>query len=119
MADPIKQRIQMRALEITGEKYFRLTAIENRGAGFWLFRCDCGNEIVRKAASVRFGNTKSCGCLMADVLVKRNTTHGLTGHPLYQRWAGMFARCDNPKHVGHENYSDRGISVCDRLSAPV
>lgn len=35
-------------------------------------------------------------------------------HPLYQRWAGMRARCNNPNHVGYAIYGGRGISVCAR-----
>jgi hypothetical protein len=38
--------------------------------------------------------------------------HGLT--PEYHSWAGMVARCTNPKHVGYPYYGGRGIGVCDR-----
>jgi len=33
---------------------------------------------------------------------------------MYQMWAGMIQRCNNPNHVGYANYGGRGISVCER-----
>jgi hypothetical protein len=35
-------------------------------------------------------------------------------HPLYEAWASMKSRCNDPKQVGYENYGGRGISYCDR-----
>ncbi len=40
--------------------------------------------------------------------------HGLRNTPEYEVWAGMKARCFNPKHVGYKRYGGRGITVCDR-----
>lgn len=40
-----------------------------------------------------------------------NTRHGLTGSPLYQYWANMLQRCENPKHPNYDCYGGRGISV--------
>lgn len=47
---------------IKGQKFNHLTAIEHRGRGYWLFRCDCGNEVVRYQGDVVRGSRKSCGC---------------------------------------------------------
>lgn len=30
----------------------------------------------------------------------------------YWVWAGMIARCNNPKHASFKNYGGRGITVC-------
>ena len=65
------------ALDISGQRYGRLTAIAPSGrllAGkqiktAWKFRCDCGAEIIRKLMNVRSGCTKSCGCLKKAALV--------------------------------------------------
>ena len=38
---------------IDGEKYL------------WLCQCDCGKEILVYGASLRSGNTKSCGCVLS------------------------------------------------------
>lgn len=48
---------------IKGQKFNHLTAIEHQGRGYWLFRCDCGNEVVRYQGDVVSGNRKSCGCM--------------------------------------------------------
>lgn len=48
--------------DITGQKFNMLTAVEYRGQGRWLFRCDCGNKKVIKTSHVKDGKTRSCGC---------------------------------------------------------
>jgi len=35
-------------------------------------------------------------------------------HPLYNTWATMKRRCDNPNHISYKNYGGRGIKVCSR-----
>ncbi len=32
----------------------------------WLCRCECGTEVVKRQADIRFGLIKSCGCKKAD-----------------------------------------------------
>ncbi len=57
---------------IKGQKFNHLTAIEHRGRGYWLFRCDCGNEVVRYQGDVVRGSRKSCGC-------RQHIVHNLCG----------------------------------------
>jgi len=102
------------SLIIAGTKMHRLTAEKQLSGDRWLWRCDCGGEIIQKAAVVKFGNTKSCGCLSRERVAERNTTHGMSKHALYGLWCGMKARCENPKHTGYKNYGGRGISVDSR-----
>ena len=110
------------ALNLTGMKFSRLTVIgpapKRLVCGVlrttWACVCDCGNKIDVTTNSLRRGNTKSCGCQKRDSTVARNTTHGNSKHPLYQRWAGMVQRCRNPNHIGFANYGGRGIKVCER-----
>lgn len=53
------------AKQLTGERFGKLTVLGPAAdKGTWNVRCDCGNEKVVKGASLRSGNTKSCGCLM-------------------------------------------------------
>jgi hypothetical protein len=40
------------------------------------------------------------------------SVHGLAAHPLYDTWAGMLARCHNPKSAAWMHYGGRGIQVC-------
>lgn len=64
-----------RELEIAGQKFGRLTAIKKTGkkrypkgcvVNTWLCRCECGDETVVIAQSLRSGHTKSCGCLYRE-----------------------------------------------------
>ena len=59
-------------LDLTGEKYGLLTVIKESHSRikpcgekirYWLCKCDCGNETTVDTSSLRFGDTKSCGCL--------------------------------------------------------
>ncbi len=59
-----------------GDKFGRLTAIRYEKTGkhsrrYFLFRCDCGNEITITAEAAISGNTKSCGCLRRDIAIKK------------------------------------------------
>lgn len=47
---------------IVGKKFGKLTAIRHIERAKWLFRCDCGNEIIQKFERVTSGKIKSCGC---------------------------------------------------------
>lgn len=31
---------------------------------------------------------------------------------LYELWKGMWARCENPKHISYKYYGGKGIKVC-------
>lgn len=45
-------------------------------ARFYLCRCDCGTERVLNGRSLRIGDSRSCGCLRADLnreRIKRET----------------------------------------------
>lgn len=70
-----------KTIDITGQKFGRLTAIKFiRKEGkkfFWLCKCDCGNEkeIVR-SQFVGSGSTKSCGCLAKEIRSKRTDITG-------------------------------------------
>lgn len=66
----------MKALELSGLRFGRLTALSPTRLGnkrSWLCRCDCDNEVVVPTSQLIGGYTKSCGCLRRE--------HGdLTGH---------------------------------------
>lgn len=58
--------------DMTGRRFARLTAIERVGktrlrAALWRCLCDCGNETIVTGVALRSGNTKSCGCLVAEL----------------------------------------------------
>lgn len=55
------------ALDLTGQKFGKLTAIRRadsrKGKTYWLCRCDCGNEKEIQTSHLRSGLIQSCGCL--------------------------------------------------------
>jgi hypothetical protein len=57
------QKIVTRFVDISGQKYGMLTALDYVGTSKWRFRCDCGRDTVADGVNVRSGHTKSCGCL--------------------------------------------------------
>lgn len=69
------------AIDITGQKYGRLTAISldtSTSKRLWLFKCDCGNLKTSPAGLVRSGRTLSCGCLRKETTAA-NRFKDLTG----------------------------------------
>jgi hypothetical protein len=107
-------------VDITGQRFGRLTAIKRIGTKqrsvLWLCECDCGNLFHAVARSLRSGNTKSCGCIHSEQLAKRNyenRIHGDVDSRLYGIWHGMKQRCCDPKRKDYKNYGGRGITICD------
>lgn len=110
-----------RALDYTGMKFGRLTAVErvfpnsNNGQSRWLFSCDCGGNYTGNAAQVKNGNTSSCGCLYWETRGVQSRTHGKSHTPEYKVWSKMKERC-SPKAKPEDlrDYYGRGIRVCER-----
>lgn len=78
--------------------------------------CDCGNTIETVGYYLVQGDTKSCGCLQRETVLKLNTTHGKSKTCLkeYRAWKAMKARCLNPNNPSYLIYGGRGIKVCKR-----
>lgn len=63
-------------IDLTGRRFGRLTVLGREGIYkspnqetfllTWRCRCDCGNETVVVANNLKFGRTRSCGCLRAE-----------------------------------------------------
>jgi hypothetical protein len=61
-----------RALDMTGQRFGRLTVQARQGKSAhgeatWRVRCDCGQAFEVVGRSLRTGNTRSCGCLRAEL----------------------------------------------------
>jgi hypothetical protein len=117
---------EMRFRSLAGRRFERLLVtgdFEKRGRYYyWRCLCDCKNETWVRAASLRNGITRSCGCLKIDLIAKRSTKHGHSHHPAsggrgsptYLAWRSMNARCSNVNDSSARNYVNRGLTVCDR-----
>lgn len=105
-----------KALDLTGQRFGRLTAIERsenvKCKAAWVCRCDCGNVAVVMASDLRSGHTQSCGCLQRQRTSSASVKHGMRYTRLYHRWLDMKQRCQNPKNKRWSVYGGRGITVC-------
>ena len=113
--DAAKRRIK----DITGMRFGSLVVLRRsdhriRGKVSWLCKCDCGKYIDAIGSALRSGNTKSCGCLKIDELVKRSTKHNKCYEREYSIWSSMKQRCLNSKARAYKWYGGRGIKICDR-----
>lgn len=113
-----------------GERFGRLVVIGEaepgrNPAGHRIRRllclCDCGQKRVIKPGTLRYGASKSCGCLQRDVVRARSLTHGHTtgykAHPLYSSWCNMRSRCRNEADARYSYYGGRGINICEEWFA--
>ena len=104
-----------RVKDITGRKFGRMEVVRHRGSdpssrqALWECKCECGTVKVVRGSLLRNGSIQSCGCYNAD----QKRTHGMEGTKIYNVWASMKQRCQNPKHRAYSNYGGRGITVCD------
>ena len=111
----------MIALNLVGKKFGRLTVIKRNGsycgASAWLCSCDCGSTGTYSGKAMKSGNTRSCGCLKSEEVIKKNialSSHGMTKTPTYVSWDSMRQRCYNPNHKSYKDYFGRNIGVCER-----
>lgn len=110
----------MKLIDLTGEKFGRLTVLNKYGHSgketTWLCKCECGNIGAVVGRDLRTGNTKSCGCLQKDRAREANIKHGGAERGdkeiLYKRWESMKKRCNQPNCKSYKDYGGRGIKVC-------
>lgn len=112
-------------IDLTGQKYGRLTVIDFAGVGndgnsLWNCECECGNKKTVRSYHLRSGRVQSCGCIRKELLTERvkkhptkgNLKHGSSHTRLYQIWVNMKTRCFNKKNRAYKWYGALGITVC-------
>lgn len=103
--------------DLTNQKFNRLLVLEKSntkvsGRIAWKCLCDCGGVATILGKNLKSGNTTSCGCRLSEN--KSQFKHGLSDSKIYSIWAGILARCNNPKDTGYAYYGGKGVTVCDR-----
>lgn len=106
------------------QRYGRLVVLRESGrinrARAFACLCDCGRRTETRGASLRNGQTRSCGCLRDEAAAETArtalTTHGLSKTPSWLSWQAMHQRCSNPKKMNYEYYGGRGIAPCAAMS---
>lgn len=119
----------MRLVDLTGEKFGRLTVIQKaegvktksgRALTNWICLCECGNEVTVLGENLKKGRTRSCGCLAKEhqrehgktINLKHGQNHKNNPTPEYRAWQSMIQRCENPNCHAYGDYGGRGISIC-------
>jgi len=96
-----------------GKRFGRLTLVKylykKNGHKYFLCKCDCGNEKVIRGDSLKYGNTKSCGCIAIENTIKRSKKHGDKNTRFYRIFTGLKQRCNNKNGRDYKNYGERGI----------
>lgn len=119
--------------DYTGQRFGRLlvegpadTTCSPNGRTSWQWRClcDCGMRRNVRERSLRYGGTRSCGCLREEAIKtprprdrRRSPRHGLSRTPEYRAWAEMVKRASAAAGGNSRHYKDRGIMVCERWSS--
>lgn len=81
-----------------------------RGGRKFKVKCVCGIERDIFWHTLKSGASKSCGCLLTEILSLRKK-HGKTKTNIYHVWSTMKSRCHNEKNQAYKYYGGRGIRV--------
>jgi hypothetical protein len=75
-------------IDITGNIFGRLTAIKEvgrnkHGSVLWLCECSCGSgkEVIAPTGALRYGQVRSCGCLIGDTNRERSGENSPNWNP--------------------------------------
>ncbi len=109
--------IGRKLIDITGKRFGMLVVVDGpfmkNHKAYWECQCDCGSVPKRIISHcLRYGESKSCGCLVAKAMRKVATTHGMSSLPEYKIWKNIITRCTNPKSKSYARYGAVGIGVC-------
>lgn len=108
-------------LDLVGQRFGKLMVLkfsgtDKRGATTWECKCDCGNIKIIGRNSLKYGSSRSCGCLQKSKLSKRQSgsgnvqyVHGLRKSRFYGIFYSVLYRCNNKKNVRYKDYGGRGI----------
>jgi len=112
---PIINEVGNRYSKLTVTSYSHMNA---NGKACFVCKCECGNETIVSGSSLRNGRTRSCGCLLLEMVQMVSLRHGACANGKstkeYHIWMGMRDRCRNPNNKAYRFYGAKGITVCKR-----
>ena len=76
---------------------------------YWICQCECGREHINTYGNLKYGHTKSCGCLHKEVATRVSTKHGDSKTSFYKKWAMIKERCEYNGADSYHLYGARGI----------
>lgn len=126
--------------DITRQKFGKLTVIKhlnnNKGVASFLCKCECGKEVSVRGSYLRFGKTKSCGCLSKINMIGKkygkltvieqhgSEIHGKSAQPVYLcqckcgnkiKVLGRNIRSGNTKSCGCLNHRSQTIDITGKV----
>lgn len=107
-------------IDMTGQRFGRWTVIEraeNRGSRvFWTCKCDCGEMKDVSGKSLRYGDSKSCGCLRRE-----NKGRPAGGYRTVKtdRVKAACARCGCTIYTAPNATAVQYCSTCRRLAKKI
>jgi hypothetical protein len=119
--------LHQNAIDITGRRFGRLTAIEpvarRHNALTWRCVCDCGGERTTTQAALNRGQTRSCGCLNSEShrTMEKGDRFGrlvVTHYVSRSRWA-LICDCGEPHVALASNLRKGGVRSCGCLRQEV
>lgn len=105
-------------LDLTGQVFGRLTVLSEdtqTAVGKrrrWRCVCFCGVTKSVAQQELRYGHSRSCGCLHKEQLRVRNTTHGSTETYTYKKWRSMHRRVTDTHKSRNKCYE--GVDIDSR-----
>lgn len=101
----MKRAFYRKYKDYTDQKFGNLTAIKptegrRKDSVLWLFKCDCGNEIIRLPNLLGKGNKTNCGCIkIKKKPVKRDNFFKDESNKVYKVYSAIFP--NGKKYVGY------------------
>ena len=103
---------------LIGQQFGRLTVrryagVNKHGQSTWKCECVCGKYTVLSNAHLKTGNSRSCGCLHHEELVRAKVHGHARRGQVSQEYLAYYnarQRCGgNPNHPDWKHYGGRGI----------
>lgn len=97
-------------IDLTGQRFGYLVVLseikERKNKQIqWLCKCDCGNQLSVLGASLRSGNTKSCGCMKNKGLIDYNNKKS---EEVKIAVGTIFGNLKVIEDLGYRNYYNSG-----------